>query len=100
MGDCCGKQASALAGLAPYARESGGAVGKRRIRGGRSVLRNVLYMAAVAATRFNPDLKLFYQRLRAAGKPAKLALTAVMRKMVVLANALIKEDRCWTPTPP
>jgi transposase len=100
MGDCSGKAASALAGLAPYACDSGGSVGQRRIRGGRSALRMVLYMSAVSAARSNADLRNFYKRLRLKGKAAKIALTAVMRKLVVLANTLIKEDRLWQPVRP
>ena len=95
-----GKEATALAGLAPFADDSGPRQGRRRIRGGRADLRKALYMAAVAASRCNPDLKSFYQRLRASGKPAKLALIAVARKLVVLANTLIIQDRCWTPLRP
>ena len=60
-------------------------------------MRKVLYMAAIAAARSNPDMKAFYTRLRAAGKAAKVALTAVMRKLVILANTLIREDRHWQP---
>ena len=91
------KQAAALAGLAPFARDSGPVHGQRRIQGGRAGLRKSLYMAAVAASRCNPDLRDFYQRLRANGKSAKVALIAVARKLIVLANTLIAENRCWTP---
>jgi len=91
-----GKIAS-LAGVAPFDDDSGNRRGLRRIKGGRAPLRQALYMAAVSAARCNPDLKAFYERLRAAGKPAKLALTAVMRKLVILANSLVREDRYWTP---
>ena len=63
-------------------------------------MRQALYMAALAATRYNPDLKAFYTRLRCAGKAPKLAFTAVMRKLVVLANTLITQNRTWTPIPP
>jgi transposase len=97
MGDCSGKAASALVGVAPYAADSGGSSGQRRIRGGRPALRRALYMSAVAAVRFNQTMKTFYQRLRLAGKPAKLVLTAIIRKLAVLANTLIKEDRLWQP---
>ena len=100
LGHCSGKAASLLAGLAPIADDSGERNGRRHIRGGRANVRTALYMAAVAAIRANPDLKAFYTRLRAAGKAAKLALTAVMRKLLVLANTLIANDRLWTPTPP
>jgi transposase len=71
--------------------------GQRHIKGGRAHVRSALYMAAVSAIRCNPDLKAFNSRLRAAGKAPKVALTAVMRKLVRLANTLIREDRLWTP---
>jgi transposase len=96
IGRICGKQAAALAGLAPFARDSGPSRNHRSIRGGRAELRRYLYLAALAASRYNPDLKRFYQHLRANGKPAKLALTAVARKLIVLANTLVAEDRLWT----
>lgn len=83
-------QAAALAGLAPYNRDSGAWAGQRCIHGGRPALRRALYMAALSASRTNPILKAFYQRLIAAGKPAKLALTAVMRKLIILMNHLLK----------
>ena len=83
-------QAAALAGLAPHPRDSGQWHGRRTIGGGRPQVRRALYMAALVAARSNLQLKAFYQRLRAAGKPAKVALTAVMRKLVVLMNHLLK----------
>jgi transposase len=86
-----------LAGLAPVACDSGDKTGQRRTRGGRPHVRTAIYMAAVTAAPFNPNLATFYKRLRTAGKPAKVALTAVMRKLVVLANTLIKENRTWSP---
>jgi transposase len=90
-------QAASLAGLAPVARQSGRWTGHAFIRGGRAPVRRAVYMPALVATRFNPDMRATYDRLRAAGKPAKLALTAVMRKLLVLANALLKANRTWTP---
>jgi transposase len=83
-------QAAALAGLAPHPRESGQWQGRRSIGGGRSAVRHALYMSAMVAARSNRQLKEFYQRLRLAGKPAKVALTAVMRKLVVLMNQTLK----------
>ena len=83
-------QASALAGVAPLNRDSGQYRGQRHIHGGRAAVRRVLYMAALAATTHNPILKAFYQQLRARGKPGKVALTAVMRKLVILLNRLLK----------
>lgn len=84
------RQAAALAGLAPHPRESGQWHGRRTIGGGRAPVRRALYMAALVAAHTNRQLKAFYQRLRAAGKPAKVALTAVMRKLIVLMNHLLK----------
>ena len=84
------RQAAALAGLAPHPRESGQWHGRRTIGGGRAEVRRSLYMAALVAARSNRQLKEFYQRLRSAGKPAKVALTAVMRKLIVLMNQLLK----------
>src|SRR5437870_849057 len=86
-------QLAALAGLAPYDRDSGQWAGQRHISGGRAEVRRALYMAALSASRSNPVLKAFYDRLIAAGKPAKLALTAVMRKLIVLMNHLLKNPK-------
>ena len=83
-------QAAALLGVAPFDRDSGQFKGQRHIAGGRFRLRCALYMAALSAARANPILRAFYLRLRAAGKPAKLALTAVMRKLFLLLNHLLK----------
>jgi transposase len=99
LGALSGKAAAQLAGLAPIAWDSGEKDGKRRIKGGRSSVRNALYMAGRAAARCVPHLKAFYKRL-AATKPEKVAITAVMRKLIVLANTLIKEDRLWQPVRP
>ena len=84
------REAAALAGLAPFNRDSGRMRGKRTIFGGRRDLRTGLYMAALVASRYNPILRAFYQRLRAAGKPSKLALTAVMRKLLIVLNSALK----------
>lgn len=84
------RQAAALAGLCPYNRDSGQWAGKRCISGGRSEVRRALYMAALSASRRNHLLKPFHDRLIAAGKPAKVAITAVMRKLIVLMNHLLK----------
>ena len=100
LGACTAKAASLLAGLAPLACDSGRTTGERHIRGGRGHVRTSLYFAAIAAARFNPDLAPFYKRLREAGKKPKVAITAVMRKLVVLANSLFRENRIWSPTPP
>jgi transposase len=83
-------QSAALAGVAPHPRESGTWQGRRSIGGGRPALRRALYMAALSAARSNRILRPFYQRLRQAGKPAKVALTAVMRKLIILMNHVLK----------
>jgi transposase len=88
-------EAASLAGLAPIARQSGRWTGRSFIRGGRAGLRQALYMPALVATRFNPDLKAKYRQLISAGKPAKVAIAAIMRKLIVLANALLKANRSW-----
>jgi transposase len=88
-------EAASLAGLAPIARQSGRWTGRSFIRGGRAGLRQALYMPALVAMRFNPDLKAKYRQLVAAGKPAKVAIAAIMRKLIVLANALLKANRPW-----
>ena len=93
-------QAASLAGLAPVARQSGSWTGRAFIRGGRANVRQALYMPALVAMRFNQDLKANYDRLKAAGKPSKKAITAIMRKLIVLANALIRDGRKWTPALP
>jgi transposase len=90
-------QAASLAGLAPVARQSGRWTGRAFIRGGRAAVRQAVYMPALVAARFNPDMKAKYRQLIDAGKPAKLALTALMRKLILLANALLKANRSWTP---
>lgn len=89
--------AASLAGLAPMARDSGQRSGKRFIRGGRAPLRQALYMPALVAVRFNATVKAKYQALRAAGKAPKVALTAIMRKLLILANALLRDGRTWSP---
>ncbi|BCK75828.1 transposase [Acetobacter aceti NRIC 0242] len=88
-------QAAALAGLAPMTQQSGKWSGRSATRGGRAMLRQALYMPALVAMRFNPDLKRVYDRLTASGKHAKIAITAVMRKLVIIANALLRDDRLW-----
>jgi transposase len=89
------KAVASLAGLAPFSRESEKWKGKRFIGGGRKFLREALYMPALVACNFNPDMKAVYQRLKEAGKPSKVAITAIMRKLIILANTLIKNDRMW-----
>jgi transposase len=95
LGSLDEKQVAALAGLAPIARQSGNWKGKSFIRGGRQQVRQGLYMPALVAIRFNADLKTKYEQLIKAGKAPKQAITAVMRKLIILANALLKKDRKW-----
>jgi transposase len=97
LGRLTGKQASALAGLAPRSRDSGTVRGARTIFGGRAEVRTALYMASVTAMRFNPVLRAFYKRLREAGKAAKVALTAVSRKLLTIVNAMLRDMKPWTP---
>ncbi|EIU0535633.1 IS110 family transposase [Escherichia coli] len=85
------RQITALVGVAPFNRDSGYMRGRRRISGGRSGVRNVLFMAALSAVRFNPVLKAFFTRLVAAGKPKKVALVACMRRMVCILNAMLRD---------
>lgn len=98
LGTLANKQAASLAGLAPVDRQSGQWKGKSFVQGGRSRLRQALYMPALVAIRFNHPLKAKYEALRKTGKPAKLAITAIMRKLIVLANALIRDGRNWSPS--
>ena len=89
------RQIAALVGVAPYNRDSGILRGKRAVWGGRSRVRAVLYMGALAASRHNPAIRDFYQRLLAAGKPKKVALVACMRKLLVILNAMLKHGSPW-----
>jgi len=100
LGSISAKQAGMLAGLAPIADQSGRREAARVVFGGRPRVRRILYLAALTATRLNPGMRAFYQRLRANGKPPKAALIAVARKLVVLANTLISQDRTWQHHPP
>lgn len=90
------KQIASLVGVAPLNRDSGAYRGKRRVFGGRATVRRVLYMAALVATRANPVLRAFYQRLLASGKEKKVALTACMRKLLVILNAMLQAGRPWS----
>jgi transposase len=89
---------AALVGVAPLNRDSGRFRGKRMIWGGRASVRQALYMAALVASRYNARLRTVYQRLQAAGKPKKLALVAVMRKLLTILNAMVKHNQEWLPT--
>ena len=91
------KEVAALVGVAPFNRDSGTLRGKRTVWGGRGPLRTALYMATLSASRHNPVLREFYQRLCAAGKPKKVALTACLRKLLVILNYMVKHHRSWSP---
>lgn len=90
------KQIAALVGVAPLNRDSGTLRGKRTVWGGRSRVREILYMGALVATRHNPAIREFYKRLRTAGKAGKVALTACMRKLLTILNAMLKHQTPWT----
>jgi transposase len=92
------KQIAALVGVAPLNRDSGTLRGRRTIWGGRAQVRAVLYMAAVVASRFNPVIRAFYHRLQRAGKAKKVALTACMRKLLTILNAMLKHRTPWRPS--
>lgn len=92
------QQISALVGVAPFNRDSGGYQGKRSIAGGRASIRSVLYMAAMTARRCNPVIRQFAQRLEEAGKPFKVVITACMRKLLVILNTMAKTNSHWDPT--
>lgn len=100
LGHLDSKKIAALAGLAPMTQQSGKWQGKERIIGGRASLRRAIYMPALVAIRFNDDLKAVYLHLLKAGKAKKVAITAIMRRIIVLANTLLREERDWQPTRP
>jgi len=91
------RKIAALVGVAPLNRDSGHWRGRRTIAGGRPAVRRVLYMATLTAVRFNPVIAHFYQRLTAAGRPKKVALTAAMRKLLTILNAMLRDQRPWQP---
>ena len=100
LGRLDAKAVASLVGLAPVTRQSGAWQGLSFIQGGRARARRLLYMPALAATRSNSDLRAKYRQLVAEGKPRKVAVVVVMRKLLVLANALLDQDRCWLPERP
>lgn len=100
LGQCSNKAIALLVGTAPIANDSGGKTGQRHIKGGRAHVRSTLFMAAMSAIKCNPDMASFYKRLLDNGKLKMVALTAVMRKLAVLANTLMAEDRLWSPNRP
>jgi transposase len=91
------RQIAALVGLAPFNRDRGTFRGRRMIRGGRASIRRVLYMATVTATRYHPVIAGFYHRLRTTGHPGTVALTAAMRKLLTILNAILRDHRPWQP---
>jgi transposase len=95
LGSMSRKQVAALVGVAPYTFESGKLKGKRCIWGGRAPVRHVLYLAAMSASNWNPVLKAFHNRLKTAGKLHKVAMVAVMRKMITMLNAMVRDDMVW-----
>ena len=97
LGQMSRKQIAALVGLAPYDFDSGKLKGHRCIYGGRMPVRNVLYMAALSASRYNPALKAFHNRLAAANKKPKVVIVAVMRKMITILNAMLRDNAAWQP---
>ena len=100
LGSLGRKQIAALVGVAPFSRDSGRHRGRRTTWGGRARVRAVLYMGALVAARRNPVIRQFYQRLLAAGKPKKLALTACMRKLLIMLNSMAKTGKHWDPITP
>ena len=98
LGSLSSKQIGALAGLAPFARDSGNKRGQRQIRGGRSTVRAALYMPAITAIRCNAAIRALYQRLINAGKHHYVAITACMRKMLIILNAMLKSNQPWKST--
>lgn len=95
LGEANKKEIAALVGVAPFTRESGKWIGQAKITDGRASIRKVLYMSALVASRHNQKMKLFYERLVAKGKPKKVALVAVMRKMLVILNAMMHSNTCY-----
>lgn len=99
LGALSRREIASLVGVAPFARDSGLKRGLRRIHGGRASVRTALYLAAMNAARFNPDLRVVYTRLRAAGKPPRVAFIALARKLLVILNAMVRDQAPWRATP-
>ena len=100
LGRLSNKQIAALVGVAPLNRDSGLFRGKRMVWGGRASVRAALYMSILSATKWNPVIRVFYQRLRAQGKPPKVAMVACMRKLLTILNAMVRDGREWDPSIP
>jgi transposase len=96
LGSLNRRQIAALTGVAPFNSDSGKHTGKRHIQGGRAIVRRALYMACIPALRFNPVIRAFYDRLRKAGKPFKVAMTACIRKLIVTLNAMVHNSTPWS----
>jgi transposase len=96
LGSLNRREIAALTGVAPFNSDSGKHTGKRRIQGGRAIVRRALYMACIPALRFNPVIRAFYDRLRKAGKPFKVAMTACIRKLIVTLNAMVHNSTPWS----
>ncbi|MNC87552.1 Transposase IS116/IS110/IS902 family protein [compost metagenome] len=96
LGRLSHKQIAALAGLAPFNRDSGTLRGQRMLWGGRHEVRTAMYMATISAIRANPSIRGFYQRLKANGKPSKVAIAACMRKLLVILNAMLRDQKSWS----
>jgi transposase len=97
LGQLTNKEISALVGVAPFCRDSGTQKGKRTTWGGRTQVRSILYMAALSAVQYNPPLKAFYNRLLMKGKTKKVALVACMRKLLTVANSMLRNNTEWNP---
>lgn len=100
LGTLTHKQIAALVGVAPLARDSGTLRGKRMIWGGRASVRTALFMAAMCGRRWNPTLKVFYERLKAAGKPTKVALIACARNLLTMLTAMVRSNTHWMSKSP
>ena len=97
LGTLSRQKIAALVGIAPFNKDSGPRRGKRRIFGGRAGVRSALYMAALVSSRANPIIREFYERLLERGKEKKVALTACMRKLLVILNAIVRDQKPWNP---
>ena len=95
LGKLTNKEIASLVGVAPIIQQSGASKGTSTVKGGRRIVRNILYMASVVAMRHNPTIKIFYNRLRKAGKAFKVAIVAVMRKLIVILNVMVKKGETW-----
>jgi transposase len=100
LGQLSHRQIAALVGIAPFSRDSGVFRGKRMIWGGRAPVRSALYLSVWSAARWNPVIRIFYERLRAKGKPPKVAQVACMRKLLTILNAMVRDGRAWDPDIP